>query len=398
MLRKWIQWLVPQMFFCLNLAGVVVYAVTSSSLGSTLKLSSAQVAGLGGAYFIAYALSQLLLGSSLGALPARYLLGITALISAAGAFLLSAAQTYEMAMLARILMGVGFGTAMVGVIYVVGQLFNDRFAFMVNLSQSAANAVGAAIGSLASIPLLQDFRHPFQITGTLLLINGILLLLFIKQGSSDGESTADQAETLSLPEQLRAIAGNGQFWIATLYFAGMFATFLAYADLWNIKFQVDVFGMDNNKAALVNSGVAWGCTAGALVTGIWANRVGHLLPARICAWLSLLLMGILYIKPLPGLAIPLMALLGFFMGAAPLGLAAMNAHVTERAQAIASAILLTLVFLGGGLLMSNVGTSLATLPAHEFNTYRAGLNWFLVPIAIAAVASLLMKPGRSQAA
>ena len=79
MLRKWIQWLVPQMFFCLNLAGVVVYAVTSSSLGSALKLSSAQVAGLGGAYFIAYALSQLLLGSSLGALPARYLLGITAL-------------------------------------------------------------------------------------------------------------------------------------------------------------------------------------------------------------------------------------------------------------------------------------------------------------------------------
>jgi len=398
MLRKWIQWLVPQMFFCLNLAGVVVYAVTSSSLGSTLKLSSAQVAGLGGAYFIAYALSQLLLGSSLGALPARYLLGITALISAAGAFLLSAAQTYEMAMLARILMGVGFGTAMVGVIYVVGQLFNDRFAFMVNLSQSAANAVGAAIGSLASIPLLQDFRHPFQITGTLLLVNGILLLLFIKQGSSEGESTTDQPEPLSLPEQLRAIAGNGQFWIATLYFAGMFATFLAYADLWNIKFQVDIFGMGNNKAALVNSGVAWGCTAGALVTGVWANRVGHLLPARICAWMSLLLMGILYIKPLPGVAIPLMALLGFFMGAAPLGLAAMNAHVTERAQAIASAILLTLVFLGGGLLMSNVGTSLAMLPAHEFNTYRAGLDWFLVPIAIAAVASLLMKPGRSQAA
>jgi len=397
MLRKWIQWLVPQLFFCLNLAGVVVYAVTSSSLGSSLKLSSAQVAGLGGAYFIAYAISQLLLGSSLGALPARYLLGITALISAAGAFLLSAAQSYEVAMLARILMGVGFGTAMVGVIYVVGQLFNDRFAFMVNLSQSAANAVGAAIGSLASIPLLQDFRQPFQITGGLLLINGILLLLFINQGSTDGQAAADKPKALSLPAQLQTIASNGQFWIGTLYFTGLFATFLAYADLWNIKFQIDVFSMDNNQAALVNSGVAWGCTIGALVTGIWANRVGYLVPARICAWMSLVLMGILYIKPLPGLAIPLMALLGFFMGAAPLGLAAMNAHVSERVQSIASALLLTIVFLGGGLLMSNVGTSLATLPANEFNTYRTGLNWFLVPIAIAAVASLMMKPGPSQA-
>jgi hypothetical protein len=44
--------------------------------------------------------------------------------------------------------------------------------------------------------------------------------------------------------------------------------------------------------------------------------------------------------------------------------------------------------------MSNVGTSLAALPVSEFSTYRAGMNWFLVPVAIAAVSSLFMKPGR----
>ena len=106
-------------------------------------------------------------------------------------------------------------------------------------------------------------------------------------------------------------------------------------------------------------------------------------------------MGIMYIKPLAGLAVPLMVLLGFFMGAALLGLAAMTAHVAEKTQAIASAILLTVVFLFGGLLMSSVGSSLANLPANEFETYRVGLNWFLVPIAIAAVASLFIRSGRS---
>lgn len=394
-MRKWIQWLVPQLFFCLNLAGVVVYAVTSSSLGESLKLTSAQIGGLGGAYFIAYALSQLLLGSSLGALPAKYLLGITALISAAGAFLLGAAENYEMAMAARVLMGIGFGTAMVGVIYAVGKFFSNKFAFMVNLSQSAANAVGAAIGSLASIPLLQNFRLPFLITGCLLLINGVLLLLVISNDEEGDAHKADQEASISLPNQLVAIAGNGQFWIGTIYFTGLFATFLAYADLWNIKFQMDMFNKSSIDAAMINSGVAWGCTLGALISGIWANRVGFLLPARICGWMSLVLMGILYVKPLPGLAVPLMVLLGFFMGAAPLGLAAMNAHVSEKIQSIASAILLTVVFLGGGLLMSNVGTSLASLPANDFATYRVGLNWFLVPIAIAAVSSLFMKPGRT---
>jgi MFS family permease len=387
-----IQWLLPQLFFCLNLGGVIVYAVTASSLESGLKLSTAQVGSLGGAYFIAYAISQLLLGSSLGAVSPRLLLGVTALISAGGAFLLSVAHSFEMAMLARLLMGIGFGTAMVGVVYVVGQLFSNKFAFMVNLSQSIANAVGAIIGLLAPLPLLQNFRLPFLVTALLLLVNGVLMLLFIKDGS---RSTEQATERPGLGHQLSTILGNGQFWIGTIYFTGLFASFLAYADLWNIKFQTDVFGSSSSMAAMINSGVAWGLTIGGVVTGIWANRVGILIPARICAWMSLILMGILYIKPLPGLAIPLMVLLGFFMGAAPLGLAVMNAHIPEKFQALASPILLTVVFLGGGLLMSNVGTSLAGLPAHAFSTYRAGLNWFLVPIAIAAVASLMIKPGRT---
>ena len=389
-MHKWVQWLLPQMFFCLNLAAVVVYAVTSNSLETNLNLTSAQIGGLGGAYFIAYALSQLFLGSSLGALPAKYLVGITALVSAAGSFLLSAAENYEMVLVARILMGIGFGTAMVGVIYAIGKYFTNKFAFMVNLSQSAANAVGAAIGTLASIPLLQNFRLPFFVTGCLLLVNGVMLLLI----TSNDEKNPANERSAGLSNQLVDIAANSQFWIGTIYFTGLFATFLAYADLWNIKFQMDIFNQNSIDAAMINSGVAWGCTLGALISGIWANRVGFLIPARICAWMSLILMGIMYIQPLAGLAVPLMVLLGFFMGAAPLGLASMNAHVPQKSQSIASAILLTVVFLVGGLLMSSVGMSLANLPSDAFETYRVGLNWFLVPIAIAAVASLFMKPSR----
>jgi MFS family permease len=391
-----IQWLVPQLFFCLNLAGVVTYAITSSSLQASLKLTSAQVGNLGGAYFIAYALSQLILGCSLGALSPRLLLTATALISAAGAFLLSLANSYEMAMLARLLMGIGFGTAMVGVVYVVGQLFSNKFAFMVNISQSLANAVGAALGLLAPLPLLQNFRLPFLITALLLVTNGILMFLFVKDDNKSKEGGRDSAAKGSLAKQLAMILGNGQFWLGTIYFTGLFASFLAYADLWNIKFQVDVFAHSTTEAPIINASVACGLTLGCIFSGIWANKVGFLLPARVCAWLSLILMGLLYSAPLhPALAVIVMALLGFFMGSAPLGLAAMNAHVPEQAQALASPILLTIVFLGGGLLMSNVGVSLATLPVHAFSTYRAGLNWFLVPIAIAAVTSLLMKPGRA---
>lgn len=398
MSQRLIQWLLPQLFFCLNLGGVILYAITANSLASDLNLSTAQVGSLGGAYFITYALSQLLLGSSLGSISPRRLLGATAVIAAAGAFLLSIAQSFEWVMLARLLMGLGFGTAMVGVVYVVGQLFSSRFAFMVNLSQSIANAVGAILGLLAPLPILQNFRLPFLAISVLLLANGVLMALFIKNYEQAMREQEIMQTRENLPTQLANILGNGQFWISTIYFAGLFSSFLAYADFWNIRFQMDVFGSSSSHAAMINSAVAWGLTIGGCITGIWANSVGFIVPARICAWMALVLMSILYSRPLPSLAVPLMACLGFFMGAAPLGLAVMNGHVPERYRSLVSPMLLTIVFLCGGLLMSNVGSSLAELPAHAFSTYRAGLNWFLVPIAVAAVASLMMKPGRTSGA
>ncbi len=377
------------------MAGVMIYGVTATSLASDLKLASSQVGSLGGTYFMAYAVSQLLLGSSLGSISPRLLLGITALASAGGAFLMSIAQNYEMALIARLLMGVGFGTAMVGVVYFVGVLFSNKYAFMINLSQSIANGVGAILGLLAPLPFLQNFRLPFLITSLLLLANGILILLFVKDGAKTNDEQSGAGDQASIGEKLSAIFSNGQFWIGTIYFSGLFSSFLAYADLWNIRFQADVFNHTGSQAAMINSGVAWGLTIGGIVTGMWANRAGFIKPARICSWMSLILMAILYTQPLPGLAILLMIAVGFFMGGAPLGIAAMNAHVPERFQALASPILLTIAFLGGGLLMSSVGPSLSGLLPHAFSTYRAGLNWFMVPIAVAAVASLMMKPARS---
>ena len=391
---RMLQWLLTLLFFCLNLASVVVYAITADSLGVDLKLTTSQSGSLGGSYFIAYALSQLLLGSSLGRIPPRLLLGATALIAAGGAFLLSVAQSFELAMLSRLLMGVGFGTAMVGVVFVICQQFSNKFTLMLSLSQGIATATGATLGLLASLPILQNFRQPFLITAVLLLINSLLMFVFIKAGNHSSEVSDQIRNQASLSSKLLNILGNGQFWLGTIYFTGLYAPFLAYADLWNIKFQMDVFGSSSSMAAMINSGATWGLAIGGIITGIWANKVGFIMPARTCAFMSLIVMGILYTKPLPGLAVPLMIVLGFFMGAAPLGLAVMNANVPEKLQSLASPILLTVVFLSGGVLMSAVGSTLADLPVHEFGTYQAGLNWFLTPIGIAAAASLMMKPGR----
>ena len=380
------------MFFCLNIVGAAGYAVTSSSVAAGLKLNTAQLGSLGGAYLISYAVSQLILGAAMDAISPRMLLGVTALISAVGAFLLSVATNFEMALIARILMGFGFGTAMVGVVYVVSKQFSDRYAFMVNLSQSLANAAGATFGSIASLPVMQNFRGPFFATSILLAINAILIFLFIKDDNSE-KSESSPSESLAI--QLKTILSNGQYWLGTLYFTGLFSAFLAYSDLWDIRFQIDVFGHQTAVAAMLNSGMIWGLTVGGVLIGLWANKVGYLLPARICSLTALIMLIILYSRPLPNVFIVPLIILGVTMGSAPLGLAVANAHLPVKMQTLGSPILLTVVFVAGGLLMSQIGVTLAAMTQHNFDYYRAGMNWLIIPVAIAFTSSLFIKEKRA---
>jgi sugar phosphate permease len=83
-----IQWGLALLFFSLNLGGVISYAIGSHAIETTLGLSSAQIGSLGGSYFIAYAISQLLLGSLFGLVPSRWLLGGSALLAGLGALVM----------------------------------------------------------------------------------------------------------------------------------------------------------------------------------------------------------------------------------------------------------------------------------------------------------------------
>lgn len=391
-----IQWGLALLFFSLNLGGVISYAIGSHAIETTLGLSSAQIGSLGGSYFIAYAISQLLLGSLFGLVPSRWLLGGSALLAGLGALVMAQASGYPMALLARVLMGIGFGPAFVGTIYGVSQRFPQQFALMTNLSQSLANLVGACLGLLSGvIPVIAEFRISFHAVFLLLLINAALILAFLKDKKPEGRSTEPPSPAAAgRGATLLMIIGNAQFWWSTLYFMGLFAAYLAFADLWNIQFQTDVFGRSPAIAPVVNAALACGLVLGGILSGLWAGRAGFLLPARVCAWLALLMLIFLGSAVLPGPgAIAALAVLGLAMGAAPLGLTAMKEHLPKPAVASGTSLLLTVVFLAGGLLTPAVGQAVATLPMNAFSTYQVAMHWFIAFAAIAAVASLFLQRG-----
>lgn len=389
-----LKWLVVQAFFCMNLVCVIGYAISAGGFASSLGLNEAQLGLAGGTYFFAYSFSQLFLGILLTRIPLRVLMVLTALISASGAWVMAIADSFPLLLLARFLLGIGFGTAFVGVVEVVSSVYSRRFPLMLNISQSCANGVGALIGIFAFLPWISNPSRLFGLS-TVILFGLALLMSLLLSSPSQNPGTAS-SKVPSWPEIGRSLMlciRSPRFWVGTLYFVGLFACFLALEDLWNIRFQVDVFDETSRLAASMNSVLVCGLTIGGVISGLWAARFGLTVPARVFSALALLTMIWLFSAWLDSpLTYTAMFMLGLGLGAAPLGLSFVRQELPEQAAAVAAPLLLTFVFVGGGLLMSLVGDDLSGVSRMTFQTYQQTMRFFIVPVAVATALSLLIRP------
>ena len=388
------KWLVVQAFFCMNLVCVIGYAISAGGFASSLGLNEAQLGLAGGTYFFAYSFSQLFLGILLTRIPLRLLMVLTALISASGAWVMAIADSFPQLLLARFLLGIGFGTAFVGVVEVISSEYSRRFPLMRNISQSCVNSAGALIGVFAFLPWISDPSRLFGLSTIVLFALSVLMFLLLSSSPQDpGTSTSSVPSWPEIGRSLMLCIRSPRFWVGTLYFVGLFACFLALEDLWNIRFQVDVFEETSRLAASMNSVLVCGLTLGGVISGLWAARSGLTVPSRVFSALALLTMIWLFSAWLNNpLTFTAMFVLGLGLGAAPLGLSFVRQELPQQAAAVAAPLLLTFVFVGGGLLMSLVGDDLSGVSRLTFQTYQQSMRFFILPVAVAAALSLLIRP------
>ena len=157
------QWLLVEAFYCLHVVTLTAYAIGASGLQETLGLSSMQMGIVAGAFFVAFGLSQLLVGSQLGSRPSRLLIGSSAALATLGALLLLVSHDFAGVLMARLLMGAGVGNALVSTVHVVSERFPGRFPLMTNISQGLANLSGASIGlAIPLLPALKSIDTSYQ--------------------------------------------------------------------------------------------------------------------------------------------------------------------------------------------------------------------------------------------
>jgi hypothetical protein len=285
------------------------------------------------------------------------------------------------------------------VISTVGREFPRNFPFMAALSNAITNLCSAllAIGS-AMVPILAGFRSPFRVLSLLLLATAALLVFALEEpGQPPGrDAPPGQARVTLRPSELPGAVGRilqtPPFWYVSLCFGGLFGSFLAFADLWNIPYQMRVFGHTIQQASLLNSAFPLGMMAGSLVGGTWARRAGFLGPVRAFALLTLLVEGLLYAHVLPGAGAGVaFFLVGFGSSASSLALAALPEHLEAALVPIATTLVMTLAYL-----LSALVQVLAAMPGGgagitSFSAYRGSIGIVVVPVAIAAVSAFLLR-------
>jgi len=400
--RRFLGWATVELFFILSVLHAVLFAILAGNITQSLDLDASQLGMLSGVFFVTYAIGQLVFGSLMGAVPVRVLLTATAAVSAAGTLLFAFSGGLTAALIARVLVGIGLSSTFVGVIHIVSRDYGERFAFMSSLSQSLSNVSASLMAMLsAAIPFLVDFRTPFCVTGVLLAVSAALMFFCLR---APEEPAVQQSRGARFGAVLAQCFRSGQLWAALFFYSGLFGTLLAFANLWNIQFQVRYFGHSIERSAVMNAMIPLGVTVGSIVAGLWADRVGFVLPARIFGMLSLVLFVTLLLVPLPApLAGATMFFVGFGLSGSILALTAVQTHLPVEARPLGTAAVVTAAFGLGGLLQPLVGATLSAIElsgingaaAPQFATYQGGLLWIVGAVALAFLASLFSKPARS---
>jgi sugar phosphate permease len=396
-MRALIVWGAGDLYFICCMVAAIILGMLAPDIQNQLGLSNAQLGVLGSAFFMSYGVSQFIAGHLLDACGPRLVLSVSALTAAFGLYLFSAAESFTGAVVAQLIAGAGMSTSYIGAIYLARMWFaSERFALMSGVTAASSNifATAAILGLAFFGGAVIHFRVIMFYLACIMLFAAILLVAVVRKTNGARQQRSNLNKDLSIMDDVRLLVKLPQYWLSVLYFSASFGVLLAFANLWNIPYQLS-FGHSLQVAAMLNSMLPLGGIFGAVLAGWWAVRLNSL--ARVARFYSagmVITMGILiYAPPLPmPLAFSLLTLAGFFMSGAVLGFPLADQHLPPSLRGTGFGLMATMAYLFSALLQYLIGVllgstleppgSLAAL--HEF---RLALSPLMAALILGCIGS-----------
>lgn len=294
----------------------VSMAVLSHDLAAESGLSAAQMGTLSGVFFYAFAAAQIPLGPILDGLGGKRTALLFGAMTAAGVLIFSAAHSYPLLLLGRILMGAGSASVLMGALKSFTNWFDRGEFARVSGFIIAAGNLGNVAGTSPFAAACGEFgwRSTFRAV-FVLQCAALLLLLTIREGPV--HSPLRPFSPAALAHDFRSILTSPLYLPLALIAFFWYACYMSVQGLWGGPYLRDAVGFSPEEAAFSLLCSSAGFLAGSLLVG----RCGELLGsnARVMLWgetLLLAAMGYFFLPAttLPGKLVPgVFFLIGLFV-------------------------------------------------------------------------------------
>ncbi|MDA7742129.1 MFS transporter [Francisellaceae bacterium] len=277
------------LFYSYDLFIRVAPSVMTSGLESSLGIGATSLGFLSAAYFYAYVIFQIPAGIVLDKYDCKWVISGAMFICMLGNLLFSIAPNYEVAILGRVLMGVGSAFGFIGAAKIAAMWLPQRFfsGFM-----GFTSFIGI-MGGLVADTVLESFvqhlgwregNNIFTYIGVGIFI---LMFLFIKD-SADYKEARQGKNKQTLMYQLKllmVILKKYQFWVAGFIGAVLFIPINVLASLWGIGFIGTKLHISEIRASELNALLFIGSAVGFIIVSfisVYTNRFRLMLVVSGC--------------------------------------------------------------------------------------------------------------------
>jgi sugar phosphate permease len=277
--------------FCLLAFGyLLVYfhrlcpAVVALDMQADLQTSGALLGFLAAAYFYPYALMQIpsgLLSDTWG--PRKTITVFFALAGVASIFL-GMVSSLGLAILARVLVGLGVAMLFVPTMKVMTNWFKtDEFAMATGILM-AVGGLGAYTASrpLAWLSDLMGWRGSFVVIGAITLVVAVAVWLLVRNTPEEkglpavnppANGNTAKVQAIGLVQGIKMVLSTGGFWFLAAWFFFSFSIFFSFGGLWGGPYLMQVYGFSKAETGNILGMLALAMIVGSPVLGWLSDKV-----------------------------------------------------------------------------------------------------------------------------
>lgn len=265
--------LVAALFYLFEFVARIEPSLSARGISKDLELSNAGFGLFSSVFFWIYAPMQIVVGILLDRYGVRRMVLHAILVCASGVLIPGLSESAYVAILGRLLTGLGASFAFVGALYVVNHLFSpDRFALLSG-GVNALGMIGTAVGAVLLVQVIDaiGWRTTFVATSVVGVALFVLAWLVLPKAPTSDSSGAKPPILTPVLE----VASSRSVWLIAVIGSLMYVPVNVFGGLWGNAELLADHHLSTVSAETAVSMIFWGMAVGSVGAGALSDRLGH---------------------------------------------------------------------------------------------------------------------------